>query len=186
VATAPATRRFTVDEYYRMAATGVLGPDERVELIDGEVYEMAPIGSRHAACVAALIRMFAPAIGDRALAWVQNPVRLDDFTEPEPDFSLLRPRPDGYSRSHPGPGDVLLLVEVADPSVMFDRNVKLPRYADVGVVEVWIVDLVERVVEIHRDPGAEGYAARSVARQGDTISASAFPDIAVPVAEIIA
>src|SRR5262245_5072588 len=151
-------RRFTREEYHRMAAAGILHEDDRLELIDGEIVEMTPIGRRHAACVAELNRMLVPAIGLRALVWPQNPIILPNDTEPQPDIVLPRPRADRYLQDDARPEDVLLLVEVADTSQRYDRQVKAPIYARAGVAEVWIVDLPAEVIEIYRDPTPGGYA----------------------------
>ncbi|MGH9117547.1 MAG: Uma2 family endonuclease [Acidimicrobiales bacterium] len=186
MATRPATRRFTVDDYYRMADAGVLGPEDRVELIDGEIIEMAPIGSRHATCVRALTRVLSAQVGDSAVVSVQSPVRLDDFSEPEPDVALLRPPPDRYASAHPEPADVLLLVEVADTTQSYDRSRKLPRYAAAGIAEVWLVDLATGTVEAHRDPARDGYASVVVAGAPDTVSPHLLPGVSVEVADLLA
>lgn len=157
-------RLFTVADYHRMAETGILGADERVELIEGEILQMSPIGSPHAACVDRFTRLLVRAAGDRAIVRVQNPVQLGDLSEPQPDLALLKPRPDFYAGAHPGPDDILLLVEVADSTLAYDRNRKLPLYARAGVPEVWIVDLDSRVIEAYRDPASQGY--REAVRKG--------------------
>ena len=172
-------RRFTWEEYHRMAETGILGPEDRVELIEGEIIVMTAIGLRHASCVAELTRRLVPAIGDRALLWPQNPVRLPRDTEPQPDIVLLRPRADRYTTSSATPEDVLLLVEVADTSYRFDRRVKLPLYARAGVAEMWIVDLGHDVVEVYRRPSDTGYAESRRVGQGERVAPAALPDVAL-------
>src|SRR5207247_3212709 len=142
-----AHRRFTVDEYYRMAETGILAEDDRVELLDGEIVEMSPIGPRHAATVTRLDHLFNRLVGDRAIVRAQNPVRLDGYSEPEPDIALVTPRADFYRAEHPTPRDILLIVEVADTSLRYDRHTKLPGYARAGVPEAWLVDLTADRVE---------------------------------------
>jgi Uma2 family endonuclease len=136
-------RRFTVEEYYRMAEVGILTERDRVELIEGEIIEMSPIGFRHAFCASTLITRLTRAIGDRAHIWPSNPVRLFPDTEPQPDVTFIHGPLSRYSE-HPGPADVVLLIEVSDTSYRFDRYVKLPLYACAGVPEVWIVDLTPR------------------------------------------
>jgi Uma2 family endonuclease len=126
-------RVFSVDDYYRMVEVGLLKEDERVELIEGEVIRMSPIGSRHAACVARLTKLFSRLAGDGAIVWVQNPVRLNDFSEPQPDVALLKPRADFYAGAHPAAADVLLIVEVSDTTIGYDRQVKVPLYARGGM-----------------------------------------------------
>lgn len=178
-------RRFTIEEYYRMAEVGILGPEDRVELIEGEIVEMSPIGPHHAACVAALTRRLLLAAGERAVVSPQNPVRLLPDTEPQPDIVLLRPPESRYWERHGTPADTLLVVEVAETSYRYDRRVKLPLYARAGVPEVWIVDLPQGVVQVFREPGAAGYASeRPVGRDG-TVAPAALPDAAIAVAEIL-
>lgn len=151
-------RRFTADEYQRMGETGILSPDDRVELIDGEVLAMTPIGSRHAASVDRATRVFVTHVsGDEAIVRVQGPVRLSPYTELEPDIVLLRPRADFYASAHPGPADVLLLVEVAESSIDFDRDVKAYVYAQSGVSEYWLVDLTEDRVVRYTLPAEGAY-----------------------------
>ena len=178
-------RLFTTAEYHRMAEAGVLAEDDRVELIDGEILEMSPIGSRHAACVARLTSLFAQTLGAAAIVWGQNPIHLGERSEPEPDLALLPPRADFYAAGHPGPDDVLLLIEVADTSILYDRQVKVPLYARSGIPEVWLVDLDQQHVAIHRDPTPEGYGIARVARPGETISPTAIPDLAIAVSDIL-
>jgi Uma2 family endonuclease len=150
--------RLTVDEYYRMAEAGVLAPDARVELIEGEIIDMAPQKSRHASVVNELSTRLHEAVGRRAVVTCQTPLRLSERSEPEPDLMLLRPRADGYAGSHPDAADVLLLVEVADSSARYDREIKLPLYARHGVAEVWIVDLEAGLVRFQRQPSGERFA----------------------------
>lgn len=178
-------RRFTVDEYHRMAETGILGEDDRVELIEGEIVEMAPIGSRHAACVIRLIRLFSARPRPDVLVNVQNPIRISEYTEPQPDLTLLRFRPDFYARAHPGPEDVLLLVEVAESSAEYDRQVKLPLYARGGLREVWLVDLEGEAVEVYRGPSSTGYTEVQRRERGQTLAPTAVPDLILAVDEIL-
>lgn len=178
-------RRFTVDEYHRMGETGVLAPEERVELLDGEVVEMSPIGSPHAGCVMRLNRLLQQRFGDVALVSVQGPTVADEYSEPEPDLMLLRIRQDYYSSSHPTPDDILLLIEVADTSLAKDRRVKMPLYARDGVAEAWIVDLVHQRLLVYREPEATGYKVFRTLSRRETISPLAFPGRQVAVAEIL-
>ena len=155
--TPPARRKLDVEAYHRMAEVGIFAPDERVELIDGEILQRVPIGSEHGGLTSRLARRFVLAVGDRAVVNTTSPLCVDDRSEPQPDLMLLRPRADDYMRTHPRPADVLLLVEVANASLDYDRSVKAPLYARSGVREFWIVDLVGRRIEVHREPGADGY-----------------------------
>ncbi len=176
-------RRFTVDDYYRMAEAGILEPDDRVELLDGQVVEMSPIGIRHAYAVDTLTDMFF-SVREQAIVRVQNPVRLDPKNEPEPDLSLLKRRPDGYSRSHPGPSDVLLVIEVSDSSIQFDRETKLPLYARFGLPEVWLVDLQAGQIEIHRRPSGKAYTHLTRVKPPASARPEAFPDLRIDTAFI--
>ncbi len=151
-----------------MAGAGLFGEDDRVELVGGEIIDMAPIGSRHAAAVDRLNRLLVSRLGDRAIVRVQSPIRLDDLSEPQPDVTVLKPRADFYSDDHPGPADILLVVEVADTSAAWDRGVKVPLYAEAGAVEAWVVDLADEVVEVFRSPGAGRYADISRIGRGGT------------------
>ena len=178
-------RLFTVDEYYRMAESGILSEDDRVELIEGEIIKMSPIGRRHAGCVNRLNSLFWERLGRRAVVSVQNPVRLSDRTEPQPDIALLIPRADFYSEGHPQPQEVLLLIEVADTTIEYDREVKIPLYAQAGISEVWVVDLVEELVEVYRQPSVNEYAEVRQFRRGENLSLQAFSDVVLSVNEVL-
>jgi Uma2 family endonuclease len=179
----PVPRRlFTVDEYYAMAKHGILKPDERVELLDGEIVPMNPIGSPHAWCVTYLTEVFAPLIG-RIILRIQNPLRLDSRAEPEPDITILRP--DAPRNRHPVPDDVLLVVEVADSSLRKDRGLKRRMYARAGIFEYWIVDLQAGRIEAYRDPVRSRYRSVRLLRPGDTVSPIFAPDLVVDVARVL-
>ena len=183
---APNRRRFTVAEYYAMAEAGILAPDERVELLDGDVIAMPPIRDWHASNVAHIIAMFPSTIlAERAILQVQNPVRLDDGSEPQPDAMLLRWRDDFYRNGHPGPADVLLLIEVSDTTLDYDRNEKLPRYARAGIPEVWIANRRDRRIEAYTDPVGDEYTGVRYVGPGESIAPQAFPDIVLEVDRII-
>jgi Uma2 family endonuclease len=177
--------RFTADEYERMGAVGLLGEDDRVELIEGEIVEMTPIGSRHAACVARLGSLFSAAVGDGAIVWVQNPVRLGARSEPQPDLALLLPRPDFYAGGHPRPSDILLVVEVSDTTATWDRDVKAPLYGTAGIPETWVVDVTEGHVHVFSGPSPEGYADVRRAEPGDTITTTVLDGLTVGVSDIL-
>jgi Uma2 family endonuclease len=182
----PARHRLSVDAFYRMAEAGILTDPHRVELIDGEIFDMAAIGSPHAAITNRLVRHFVRAIADGlALVSVQNPLRLDGYNEPQPDFMLLRLRADDYRASHPNAADVLLLVEVSESSLPYDRNIKLPLYAKFGVPEVWIVDLVGGAVEVYRAPKEGVYASRERLTAG-LLSPALVPAVTIDVAGLLA
>jgi Uma2 family endonuclease len=178
-------RLFTVDEYYKMAEAGILGEDDRVELVEGEIVQMPPIGSPHGGTVAFLTSFFGSRLGGRAIVNPQNPVRLADYSEPQPDIALLRPRPDFYRASHPSPGDVSLVVEVGDSTIAYDRQVKVLLYARAGIPEVWLVDLQAERVEVYRQPAAQGYVDIRILGRGGSLSPAAFPDVTVRVDEVL-
>jgi len=186
--TAPRLLRghFTVADYHRLAEVGMLGPDARVELLDGQVVDMSPIGSRHAGTVNWLAARLRQLVGARAILSVQNPVVLDEYSEPEPDLALLAPRPDYYRGAHPRPRDVLLVVEVADTTLEKDRDVKLPLYARAGIQEVWIVDLNGERVEVYREPRASAFESIAIRRGADALTVFAIPDVELRAGEILA
>src|SRR5919199_3640667 len=168
-------RRFTTAEYEQMGESGILREDDRVELIDGEVLEMSPIGRRHVACVLRLERLFGERFRDVALVSSQNPVALPPYDEPQPDVALLALRTDFYASALPGAADVRLLVEVADRSARYDRDVKVPRYAQAGIREVWLVDLEHDRLLAYRDPAGDGYQVVQTLRRGGGRSPPRLP-----------
>jgi Uma2 family endonuclease len=177
-------RKFTVEEYHLLARAGVLKEDDRVELLEGEIVEMSPIGSRHAACVDRLNRVFSR-LGERTIVRVQSPLRLGDLAEPQPDLALLRPRSDFYATAHPGPEDVLLVVEVAETSSDYDRQIKIPLYARWGIPEAWLVDLDQDRVEVHRDPSPEGYRDVRAITRSEALAPVAFPDLDLRAQDVL-
>jgi Uma2 family endonuclease len=177
--------RLTVDEYYRMAEAGVLAPDAHVELIEGEVVDMAPMKSRHASVVARLLATLQRAVGDQALVWCQLPLRLDPKSEPEPDLMLLRPRTDFYAQAHPGADDVLLLIEVSDSSLDYDRGVKLPLYARHRVAEVWIVDLDNKVVRFFRGNDGTSYTDITASETPRATPVAALPGAMIDLSGLL-
>ncbi len=177
----PARRRFTVAEYYAMADAGILSENDRVELLDGDLIEMPPIGNWHGASVKLVNNTILPSLQGRAIIAVQDPVRLDEHSEPQPDIMLLHWRDDFYRNGHPTPGDVLLLIEVADSSVEFDRTVKLAAYARAGIAELWIVARAEHRIEAYTEPAGNEYATVRYFGPGETVAPQAFPDITLEV-----
>ena len=178
-------RKFTVAEYYRMAEVGVLGRDERIELIEGEIIVMAPIGPLHAGDILRSIRLFSRRDDDRFTVQIQNPLRLDDGSEPEPDLMLLRPREDDYTTAHPTPADTLLVIETSDSSLAYDREVKIPLYARAGVPQTLIKNLPGDCIESFDQPGPAGYARHTVFRRGEKISPAALPDLELAVSDLL-
>jgi Uma2 family endonuclease len=178
-------RRFTLEDLERMVEAGIINEDERVELIGGEVVEMMAIGHRHAACVKRLNRIFSLGLGERVVVGVQDPVRLQAVEGPQPDLTIARPRTDFYASGHPTPDDILLLVEVGDTSLPYDRTTKVPLYARHGVRELWVVDLSAELVEVHRRPAREGYLEVRQLRRGDSVAPEALDDFSVSVEMIL-
>lgn len=167
-----------------MGETGVLDPDARVELIDGGLFDMSPIGPPHAGRVNRFIRIFSAAIGDSAIVSAQNPIVLGDFSVPEPDLALLRWREDFYERSHPGPQDILVLVEVADTSLSHDRDRKIPLYARYGVPEVWLLDLAGRHLDVYRDPDGGAFTTRFRVADLSHVGIAALSGIALDLRDL--
>ena len=150
-------RLLTLDEYHTMGVAGVLKVDDRIELIEGELIEMAPIGSRHVAKVNWLARLLSQCVGDQAIVSVQNPIALPPHNEPQPDLALLKPRADFYEGKLAGPADILLVIEVSDTTLAYDRDSKMPIYARHGIVEAWLVDIQAQTGSIDQEPGKKGY-----------------------------
>ena len=181
-----ARKQFTVEQYYRMAETGILTPADRVELIEGEVVQMSPIGPRHASCVGRLTGLFVTTLGPQAIVFPQNPVRLNDYSEPQPDLAILKPRSDYYAEAHPQPADVLALIEVSDSTVKSDRTTKALLYARVGIRELWIVDLNALAIEVLRSPSPEGYQDVQTLKPGQSLVFQALPETTFKVEQILA
>ena len=182
MAVALKTHRFTVDEYHRMGEVAIFSEDDRVELLAGEIIEMCPIGPLHAGTVGFLNALFTSRLGGEVIVWVQNPLLLrTEDSEPQPDVALLRPRTDFYTRDHPEAQDVYLVIEVADTSVVADRDVKFPIYARAGVPEAWLLDVSTERLEVHRHPGPDGYQDVRFFQRGEWVAPLAFPDLVLTV-----
>jgi len=177
----PPRFRFTVQQYHRMIESGILHEDDRIELIEGELNTMPPINTAHAGKTKRLNRILSGLTGDAAIVSVQDPLVLGERSEPEPDLMLLRPRADFYEKANPLPGDVLLLIEVADTSLDYDRGVKIPLYGANGIPEVWLLDLQRKRLEIHLDPGPAGYRKILLPDSGQVVSPSLLPGVEVAV-----
>jgi Uma2 family endonuclease len=176
--------RLTVAEYHRMAEVGIFAPDARVELIEGAVIDMPPIGSPHAGTVDYVADVFRLACAGRAIVRVQNPVFLDLHSEPQPDIALLRPRPDYYRSSHPAPDDVLLIVEVADSSLAYDTQIKLPLYARYGIPEVWLADLANRRFLGHHTPTPTGYQHVQTLTDLSAVTPLLLPGVSIDLSDL--
>jgi len=169
--------QFTVKQFHQMAEAGILSENERVELIRGEMIDMSPIGTRHSGCVLFLSNLLILLLGGRALINVQNPVELDETSEPKPDIALLKPRPDFYRNSHPQPEDIFLLIEVTDTIVKYDREVKIPLYAEANIPEIWLLDVNQEVVEVYQNPLQGVYQNAEKLVKNQVLSILAFPDV---------
>ncbi len=180
-----ARRLFTVAEYHQMLAAEILTKDDRVELLNGEIVEMSPVSPSHASVVKRIARAFNRRIGDEAMVGVQDPIQLDDLSEPQPDLSLLRARPDFYSLSHPKPEEILLVVEVAETSGLKDRLIKQPAYAKAGISEYWIVDIPQDLIEVCTQPVNGVYQTTRQVRRGETLAPQALPHVALKAAELL-
>jgi Uma2 family endonuclease len=177
-------RKFTVEQYHKMIESGIFTEDDRLELIRGEIIEMSPIGTKHAACVNRLINLLVQLLGKCVIVAAQNPIALNNNSEPQPDVALLKPRDDFYETAHPQPQDIFLLIEVADATVMYDREAKIPLYAEAHIIEVWLVDINEQIVEVYQQPAAAGYQHIRKFTSGQTLSIPAFPNMNISVNDI--
>ncbi len=181
----PARKRFTVTEYHQMIEAGVLKEDDRVELLNGEIIEMSPIGPRHASCVKRLIAVLSARITKWAILDVQDPVQLDDHSEPQPDLTLLRPRADFYASGHPTPTDVLVAIEVADTTADKDRQIKIPAYALAAIPEVWLIDLFNDRIEVHSNPYNGVYQEVRIIQRGQKVISNSLSQLKLKADEIL-
>ncbi len=177
-------RKFSVQQYHQMLASGILREDDRVELLRGEIIEMSPIGTKHAACVNRLVNLLVQLLDKRAIIAAQNPVVLNNNSEPQPDVALVQPRNDFYATAHPQPQDIFLLIEVADSTVMYDREEKIPLYAEANIMEVWLVDINAEMVEVYQQPTGGTYQLMHKLTRDERLSIKAFPDINITVKQI--
>ena len=177
-------RTFTVEQYRRMAEVGILSEDDRVELIEGEIVEMSLIGRHHAACVGWLTRTLTLLLQHVALVWSQNSVELDGYSQPQPDIIVLKPREDFYRNSLPAPGEILLLIEVSDSTLAYDKKVKVPLYARAGLPEVWVVNLIEERVETFAEPAEGAYSATASYSRGGEVRSRGLSELRLAVSEI--
>jgi len=178
------TYRFTVEEYHKLGEAGIFDEDDRVELLDGEIILMSPIGYRHAKAVRHLNKLFVRQSDDRFEVAVQDPVVISDYSEPQPDLLLLDPAVDDFAGT-PETRHAFLVVEVAEATLRYDRGRKLKAYARSSVPEVWIVNLKDNAIEVYRDPSGESYATRQVARGTERVTPQRFADVKITVAKIV-
>jgi Uma2 family endonuclease len=179
-------KRFTVEEYYKMDEAGILTPEDRTELIDGEIIEVTKMGPRHASVLSRVTRLFVKLFNGKALLRAQLPFPINDYTEVQPDAALFKPQADYYGSAHPGAADVLLVLEIADSSLKYDRDMKLKVYAAANVPEVWIADLRGDSLLVFRDPSSRTYKTSLGFKREESISCLAFPDIRFSVQELLA
>ena len=172
-------------EWQKMGESGIFNPESRLELINGEILEMSPIGSNHSGHINRLNKLFSKLIPDDVITSVQNPLQLNDLSEPEPDFMLLRPEPEFYSSRHPKAEDVLLLIEVADSSLEYDRIQKQRLYALHNVPEYWLLNLNDQCLEVYRQPHDENYAEKTTLRNGDRVALTQLSNLTIEVVEIL-
>ncbi len=178
-------RLFTVEEYHQMAEAGILTEDDRIELIQGEIVAMSPIGVRHAACVNRLTEALSHYFSGKAVISIQNPLQIDEYTELQPDVMLLQRREDYYVQALPTGEDVLLLIEVSDSTLAYDQRTKLPLYARAQIPEVWLVNLVDNLLEVYRAPQGDEYTEFRRAYRQDTAVPLAFPDTPIAINDLI-
>ena len=176
---------FTIDDYYRMAEAGILKPEDRVELIEGEIVEMSPIGNRHAGCVNRINDLFTFLFRGKAIVTVQNPARLNEYNELQPDIILAKPRSDYYSSRHPTSQDIYLVVEIADTTLRKDRNLKLPIYSRLGIAELWIGDLQHDRLLVFRNPAGNSYKTSLTFHRGDSLSVAFFRENTFKVEDLL-
>jgi len=186
MATVNPTKHLTnIDEWRKLGEANIFPPVSRLELINGEILEMSPIGFNHSGHLNRINKLFAKLIPDTVIPSVQNPLQLGDLSEPEPDFMLLKPNADFYSSRHPNAEDVLLLIEVADSSLTFDQNQKLRLYALHGIPEYWLLNLNDLSLEVYRKPNGEVYAEKTTLRAADIITLSQLDEISIRIADIL-
>lgn len=184
-ATAGRTPPISVREFHRMVETGEIGPDERVELLDGELILMPRVSPEHAYCANTIARILDRRLGDRAYVTCENPLALDELSQPQPDVMLSALPRERYARAHPSAEDTLLVIEVSKSTLAFDRGRKLRAYARRGIREYWIVNLVDDRIEVFRMPAGDGYAEQLAARRGEAIAPAAFPAEPIPAVELL-
>ena len=180
-----ALRQISAQDYHHMAESGILRPDERVELLEGQIIKMAAKGTAHSAAVSRSEHLLRERLGSRVLLRFQDPIRLNDYSEPEPDVAVVRPDPRYYEDHHPTPTEIFLLIEVADTSLKFDCETKAPAYARSGIVEYWVLDVNDRKLHVYRSPSANGYQSETILAEALTIEPLAFPECVIAVKELL-
>lgn len=184
-----AAKRFSINEYHRLAELGFFRENSRVELIAGEIVQMAAKGTKHSVCSTRLERELFKLVGERATLRGQEPIIIADDSEPEPDLAIARNRPDDYLSAHPSPTDILLLIEIADSSLSYDQQVKLPLYAQAGIVNYWLFNLQEECLEAYSEPyqniqGSFGYRRKLIFLANESVNLPCFPDLYLDLAKV--
>ncbi|HEY9611374.1 Uma2 family endonuclease [Allocoleopsis sp.] len=183
---APFTLRlWTVEEYYQMAAAGIFHPEERVELIAGQIIRMSAKGTAHTSAVGRISRLLQNRLGQQAWIRKEDPIQLDNFSEPEPDIAVVRLDPLDYADHHPTPSEVYLIIEVADSSLKYDRETKAKAYAKSGIADYWVLDLIDRKLHVFRESTQEGYQSEVIFSEGASVSPLQFPDIAITLQDML-
>jgi Uma2 family endonuclease len=184
--TAPALSRhkLSLDEFHRMIEAGIFTPEQRIELLEGELFDMPPIGPAHSSKTNRLTRILVQAVGSKGIVSVQNPIMLGENSEPQPDVTVLRPREDFYEATHPSAEDVLLVVEIADTTMVHDRSYKVPLYARWGIPEAWLIDVTRSQLEIHRQPKQGRYCQIHLAQADEHIALSQLPEVEIALGHI--
>jgi Uma2 family endonuclease len=171
------TVKFTTEQYHLIYESGAFSEGDRLELINGELSKMSPIGLKHALCVARLTKRFELKLGDRTMIWAQNPILLDGNSQPQPDLAILKLRDDFYEEGLPTPSDILLIIEVSDSTTSYDRDIKMPLYAAAGIPEMWLFDINKKAIEGYSLPSSSGYKQMRRYEENDTLAMLAFPDV---------
>ncbi|HLO85156.1 MAG TPA: Uma2 family endonuclease [Nostocaceae cyanobacterium] len=177
-------RRFTVEQYHQIHEAGILTENDRVELINGEILEIAAIGKLHAAYVDCISNLLYASLGRKVIVRVQNPIIVSNLSEPQPDITIVQFSSDFYRSGLPQPNDILLLIEIAGSSIEYDRDVKIPLYAESGILEVWLVDINQQIIEVYRQPTPTGYTEIKTLNRGEKLSIQSFPEISLNLNDI--
>ncbi len=177
--------QFSVADWQKMGAMDLFTPGARIELIDGQITDMPPIGSEHSGCAGWLNNYLIQQVQQKAIVFMQNPLRLGGFSEPLPDIMLLKPRADFYRKSHPLAEDVLLLIEIADSSVNYDKNVKIPLYARYGIIETWLVNIPQQIIHVYQHIESQQYKVQLNKKVGEMLTPECLSTVQLSVAQIL-
>ncbi len=179
------TKKYTLAEYHQMIEIGILKAQDKVELIRGEIIKMSPVGLKHASCVKKINQLFAQKLGNKVILGIQDPIKLNDNSQPQPDVVLLKPKSDFYATEHPKSEDILLLIEVADTSIEYDRQIKIPLYAENNITEMWLININENIIQVYQNPQGKLYKNITNYQIDDKIDLTIFPDCEIKVKDIL-